>query len=84
MTYTLDEAIVALANKCQRNHSCLASGIFGDQEKCKATEINGLNVIFLRQISSISCPYRLNFGTGQLCTCPVRYAIALEHGLHPE
>ena len=69
------------ANRCPNNFTCIATGCCGHQEDCTVHHSAGRNVLSLnsRERWAFSCPYRLSFGYGQICTCPVRYYLYTQY-----
>jgi hypothetical protein len=65
--------IIARADKCTHGHSCLETGRCGDKTLCKTHIADGQDILFLSDHQSTNCPYRLPFGEGQICRCPVHY-----------
>ncbi len=72
MHIEIPDSVKQKAGKCPHDFGCLATGRCGDRELCKIERAYGENVLSLASREQISCPYRLAFGRGQLCTCPVR------------
>jgi hypothetical protein len=74
MTIQVPDTIKKEANRCQHNLACLATGACGNQPKCKVDRVVGKNVLFLLvSKGSLSCRYRIPFGCGLFCACPVHY-----------
>ena len=66
------EAVKRKATKCEHAFSCLETGCCGNRKICEATCSFGPRVLQLTTKDQAICAYRVSFGHGQLCTCPVR------------
>jgi hypothetical protein len=66
------DAVMREATKCENAFSCLKTGRCGNREMCAATCSFGPRVLQLATKDQTICAYRVSFGYGQLCTCPVR------------
>ena len=75
MIHSVPNDIKNRATKCKHNYSCLETGQCGDRPLCSVEQRDGENVLILETNKSKSCPYRLDFGGRQLCTCPVHFYI---------
>lgn len=73
-------AIMASCSHCEHEFSCLETGRCGERPMCKVADADGKNVLFLKDKGHASCSYRVSFGGGQICACPVHYAIFHLHG----
>ena len=70
--------IVAQATECTRNYACLK----GDGHSCcPVVETIGSEVHFVEPKANAFCDYRLAFGGGSICTCPVRKHLHQKHGV---
>lgn len=65
--------VLARADKCAYNYSCLETGACGDKTMCKVDLADGQDILFLKDRQSANCPNRLPWGEGQICRCPVHY-----------
>jgi len=68
----IEEELLRKATKCHKNFSCL------DCEKrdmCKAEYAISKDFLFVRRNGSPYCEYRMFYGDGTICSCPVRVAI---------
>ena len=72
MTIELPDSVRENTTKCEHEFGCLATGRCGTREMCKVTGSFGPDVLLLATREQSSCEYRVSFGEGQLCTCPVR------------
>lgn len=72
MIVELPDDIRKKTTKCEHDFGCLVTGRCGSGEMCKVTSSFGPDVLQLATHEQSSCAYRLSFGYGQLCTCPVR------------
>ncbi len=72
MIAELPDSIRVKAEKCAHDFSCLETGCCGDQKMCQVMRSFGTDVLVLAAHEQSTCAYRISFGDGQLCTCPVR------------
>ena len=72
MLIELPDSVRVKTTKCQYDFGCLTTGCCGTREMCKVIGSFGLDVLLLATREQCSCEYRISFGEGQLCTCPVR------------
>lgn len=75
MKYNVSSAVKASTVKCTKGFRCLAPGTRGGRNGCAVDCADGRNVLFLVSNDGGECPYRIDFGSGQVCTCPTNYAI---------
>ena len=73
--YRVPDEIMSEADECPHDFSCFSSQKCGDRKMCTVRWANGKNVLFLDPENKEDCPYRTPFGFGQVCTCPVRFAL---------
>ena len=75
MNFEVPDSVKQKAKQCPNDFSCIATGYCGDQGICKVDHSVGESVLCLtsNERGACSCPYRLSFGYGQICMCPVRY-----------
>jgi len=78
MALSVPDDVRRETTKCPHDFACLSTGSFGDPGKCAVRDADGKNVLFLTSEEQLSCPYRIPFGRGQLCTCPTHYAAYLQ------
>jgi hypothetical protein len=52
----------------------------GEQTMCAVESVIAQNILLLHSRDSTPCGHRLPFGYRQVCTCPVRFAIATQYG----
>ena len=81
MKFEIPDSIIKQTTKCPAKFSCLTTGKCGDDEQCTVQFIDGENVLLLESKAFKDCPYRVPFGSGQLCTCPTHFAIKQKYGL---
>jgi len=68
MNYKIDNSIMNLTTKCDRDFSCLS----GENDCiCKIIDKVGKRVAFV-SYRQVACNYRMQFGSSYLCQCPVR------------
>ncbi len=75
MSIQVSESVIEETKMCPHEFVCLSTGQCGDPVKCKVNYANGKNVLFLTSVDDFSCPYRIRFGYGLMCTCPVHFAL---------
>lgn len=73
MKIGIPDSVRQQTTKCPHGLECLENGHCGNREICKVSYPYGTNVLRLAYGDQFVCPYRIGFGNGQLCTCPVRY-----------
>ena len=72
MSIKVDKTIVRNAVHCNKNHCCLNGGL----KNCCEVENNVKNVLYyVNPTNERMCIYKMLYGTGYICTCPVRNAI---------
>ena len=78
--FIVPEKVIQLADRCAHKHSCIETGMCGDQSMCEVE--SGLNhrISFLKTEESSPCNHRIHFGGKQLCMCPVRTFIFEHYG----
>ncbi|MDO9694663.1 MAG: hypothetical protein Q7W56_08010 [Candidatus Latescibacteria bacterium] len=69
MTAQISPDTIAGADRCPREHACLRTGA---GFLCPAEEIVGDDIVFVSYVPEVSCCYRISFGEGFVCNCPVR------------
>ena len=75
MSVKVPDDILKMTTKCPHAFSCLTLGRCGERKICEVEYINGTHVMFLKDTQETVCRYRLTYGNGQMCTCPMHYAI---------
>lgn len=81
MKLEVPDATLEETTQCPLDFVCLSTGECGVSDKCTVDYANGENVLFLTSKEPVSCPYRIHFAHGLLCTCPAHFAIyQLLHG----
>jgi len=68
----IDEELLRKATKCYKNFSCLDCE---RRDMCKAEYGISKDFIFVKRDGSPYCDYRIFYGDGTICSCPVRVAI---------
>ena len=81
MRISVPDDVLARADKCRHGYSCLETGKCGDRKLCKVDVADGQDVLFLEDSHYANCPYRLPFGDGQICRCPVHYWLSINNHL---
>jgi len=72
MPFAIPDEIRQQTAKCAHDFGCLSTGRCGNGEMCAVAGSFGPNVLQLAKNDQLSCAYCISFGSGQLCTCPVR------------
>jgi len=75
MPVKVSDDVLEMTTKCPHTFSCLTPSQCGKHKMCEVEDINGTNVIFLKDTQEAVCPYRLRYASSQICTCPTHYAI---------
>ena len=75
MPFRVPDDVLKMTTKCPHSFSCLTQDQSGEHKMCEVEDINGTNVIFLKDTQGVVCPYRVSYAKGQICTCPTHYAI---------
>jgi len=75
MQFKVPDDVLKMTTKCPHKFSCLTSDKCGYHKTCAVERIFDTNLMFLKDTRQSSCPYQLAFGNGQICICPVHYAI---------
>jgi hypothetical protein len=72
-----DEALRA-TTRCPHNFDCLDSPGY---PMCPGEKLIPRNGLFIGAAGKLSDPYRVPFGTGHICTCPVRIEFYTHYGV---
>lgn len=71
MEIKISDDVIKSATKCTKNFSCLS----GDIERlCKVEYCVSKTVHFIKCLEP-DCSYKVVFGDGNFCTCPIRKEI---------
>jgi hypothetical protein len=70
MKLKVDSEILGQTTKCPHEFECLVSEEYPECE----IEQGPTNIYFVKE-KVWYCPYKISFGYGQLCSCPVRIEI---------
>ncbi|MFH1974561.1 MAG: hypothetical protein ABIJ52_03245 [Pseudomonadota bacterium] len=74
MAIEVPDTIKEETHRCPHDFTRLATTPSGNQPKCKVNYSGGRNVLYLvASQGHLSCPYRIKFGNGIICACPVHY-----------
>lgn len=79
MPVKVSDDVLKMTTKCPHAFSCLTLGQGSEHKLCEVEDINGTNVIFLKDTQETICPYRLRYASSPICTCPTHYAIMSKH-----
>ena len=74
--YRINPKILENTTDCPQDFACLKPGI---AEVCEVDYVNGEFVSFLTTNEMAACPYRVEFGAKQVCSCPTRYQLYKKH-----
>ena len=69
MTAQISPDTIARADRCPREHACVRTGA---DFLCPVEEVVGDEVVFVTYVPQVVCGYRVSFGEGFVCHCPVR------------
>lgn len=77
MNLSLPDEVLRETTKCPSNKSCLSTGQCENHNKCDVEWSPCRDVLFLKskEQDRPECPYRVSFGTAQVCRCPIKYAV---------
>ncbi|HUN56228.1 MAG TPA: hypothetical protein VMU29_13840 [Smithella sp.] len=75
MQVKVPDDVLKVTKECPHKFSCLSSDQSDHRKTCEVKHILGADLMFLNDSRQAHCPYRLMFGNGQICTCPVHYAV---------
>lgn len=77
MRYLVPEDVQREATKCTSSLSCLSGTTSPDDghHRCSVDYVLKKNLMFVKpkELQANFCPYKLNYGAGHVCQCPVRY-----------
>jgi len=69
MVLAVSDKALRATRRCQHDFNCLDSE---GHPLCSGEFLISENGLFTRAASKPSCLYSLSFGTGHICSCPVR------------
>lgn len=69
MPHRIAQHIVEQADRCTRGHACLDPKA---HTPCEVKDNVDDVVVFIEPVRNSWCDYRLHFGDGWICNCPVR------------
>ena len=69
----MPDSVKEKATKCPHALGCLENGRCGERSLCNVAYASGNNLLRLTGNEQFECPYRMSFGYGQICSCPVRW-----------
>ncbi|MGC9324774.1 MAG: hypothetical protein ACP5G0_08530 [Desulfomonilia bacterium] len=73
----ITEKTIKTATKCDKQFSCLSHKT---RDVCPVTHANGQNVLIIES-KPHPCPYKITFGSSEICLCPVRYELFARHDI---
>ena len=68
----IDLKTIEATTRCRRGYDCIFNG---NKPLCEVTQFLACQVYFVNCAPGSSCNYRVAFGEGFFCTCPVRQEI---------
>ena len=66
----LSDEILRKAVNCDKNFACLKQGV-----GCEVEYAVNKEILFVKDNGQMYCNYRMFYGDGTICMCPVRLAI---------
>ena len=84
MKEKVPEEVVRETTKCSKGLACLSNGSSERFHCCHGCEVDfvlGKNLMFVKpkdQNASL-CSYKMHYGSGHVCQCPVRYYLFIAH-----
>ena len=75
MKMTVPDQVLKETTKCPHEFSCLDVEQDPGRDICDVWYADGNNVLFLKAKTSFVCPYRVQFGYHQVCTCPTHFKV---------
>jgi hypothetical protein len=84
MKMMVPEEVIRETTKCPKGHACLSNGSADGFHCCHGCEVDfalGKNLMFVKpnDHAAALCPYKMHYGSGHVCQCPVRYYLYLAH-----
>lgn len=77
MTLRVPDDVLAKTTKCEHDHSCIEMGQSGERPLCKMDRSYGKDLMsVIPNADDEPCAYRVFFGYGHICACPLHGAIA--------
>ncbi len=73
------DAVKEAARECPHDLACLNESGHESFPCCMATDRAAPDILFVTCGDDGPCPYRLSWGYGHICRCPVHYVL---HPLH--
>ena len=80
MSYEIEDEVVSLATKCQKDHVCLTGE---GALYCKVSDLmrgRDEEIPLLDCSEDVDCAYCQSFGKSYICNCPVRKEIFKRYG----
>ena len=82
MKELVPDEILQATNKCSSDHSCLSNASPENGQCCHGCDVEfvvGKNLMFVKPTDERAhlCPYKMHYGSGIVCQCPVRYYLFL-------
>ena len=72
MTIEIPNSVRQAATECQYNFGDHSGGDCGARTMCDVSYSPGNRVLVLTAETQATCPYSIDYGHDQICTCPVR------------
>ena len=77
MQYPISQDVINNTTKCLKNMECLNSVSC----YCKIEKKIDNQVIFVQCLQTSTCNYQLHFGSGIVCSCPIRIELSVKYNL---
>lgn len=75
MKFAIPDEIISQSKACMFGRACLNEDQCGGFPKCLIKYAISEDILMLEKKEVIGCPFCTDFGNGNFCTCPLRYAI---------
>ena len=72
MKIEISENVINATTKCEKGFSCLSDNL---EPACKVEYCVSNSVYFVKCLNTANCSYKVSFGDGHFCTCPIRKEI---------
>jgi hypothetical protein len=78
MALQISQEALNATTQCPHDFQCLAAEGYA---LCPGEKLIPGNGLFVAAVGKLDDPYRVPFGTGYICTCPVRIEIYTQYGV---
>lgn len=72
MKIEIGDDVIKATTKCEKCFSCLSDNL---EHSCKVEYCVSDTVYFVKCLNLAHCNYKVPFGDGHFCTCPIRKEI---------